>query len=351
MKWAFFLILIGSIVSCKSVNKQSTEVLKTAPREIRILDSAEAAIAIIDDDMEGFFDKVTVTEMSIQMKKNFASDTPRNQVVEAYQDFLQSDVESFTEEERTFVKNTFSKVLVICNQINKDIFPDQIELIKTKGRHYGPSVYYTRENRIIIPENELENRNADGFLQVMFHELFHIYSRLNPQDKAELYQLIGFYKVDATMASLQMSDSLRRRILLNPDGIDFTYAIQLKDPAGYLFEALPIIAATSFDFKPSQPAFFSYLSFNLYRIEQLADGGYRVITQPDGTSTLSLNSQPDFFAQIKDNTEYIIHPDEIMADNFTLLALSKTDDPKHSLKQLSEEGQQLIAEVESILKK
>lgn len=351
MKSLLITLCACLFLTCQSLQKNTkTQEVSTA-RGIILLDSTQASLAIIDDDMEGFFDQVTVTEMCIQLKKNFPANTSRKQVVQEYQNFLKTDVANFTPEEIEFVKSTFEKVKQISNDISPNIFPNQIELIKTKARHYGPSVYYTRENRIIIPQNELERGDPGSFLQVMFHELFHIYSRLNPEAKKALYQLIGFHKINTSMAELQMTDSLRKRILLNPDGIDFTYAIQLKDTKDNPFQALPIIAANTFGYKPEKTAFFSYLSFNLYRIEALQGGGFRVVTNADGTSTLSLQTQPDFFEQIKDNTQYIIHPDEIMADNFTLLALSMTDDPKHSLKQLSTEGQQLIAEVEAILKK
>lgn len=351
MKWIFITLCFTGFLACQSLQKKTQSKQISTVQSILLLDSAQAAAAIIDDDMEGFFEQVTITEMSIQLKKNFPDGTPRKQILQEYQNFLETDVADFTADEKVFVQTTFEQVKQISNSISPSIFPEEIELIKTKARHYGPSVYYTRENRIIIPQNELDRRSSEDFLQVMFHELFHVYSRLNPAAKKALYQLIGFNKINVTMAELQMSDSLRRRILLNPDGIDFTYAIQLKDAEGKPFEAMPIIAANSFNFKPEQPAFFGYLSFNLYRIEALPSKGYQVITQADGTSTLSLRNQPDFFAQIKDNTQYIIHPDEIMADNFALLAMSKTDDPKRDLKQLSVEGQQLIAEMEGILKR
>ena len=56
--------------------------------------------------------------------------------------------------------------------VSPDIFPKEIKLIKTKANHYGQSVYYTRENCIVIPYNELDQRNEQAFLNVMIHELF-----------------------------------------------------------------------------------------------------------------------------------------------------------------------------------
>ena len=125
--------------------------------------------------------------------------------------------------------------------------------------------------------------------------------------------------------------------------------IQLKDKEGASFQAIPIITSNSFDYDPARPAFFSYIEFNLFPIKRLEAGGYEVISQSNGNSPLQLPEQSEFFRQIRDNTQYIIHPDEILADNFTFLALSKLQKSKKSLERFSEEGRQLIAEMEKIL--
>ena len=61
----------------------------------------------------------------------------------------------------------------------------------------------------------------------MLHEIFHIYSRYNPQKRDRLYELIGFKNIgDPTR--LKMTAPLKDRILLNPDGVNYAYAIELK---------------------------------------------------------------------------------------------------------------------------
>ena len=46
-----------------------------------------------------------------------------------------------------------------------------------------------------------------------------------------------------------------------------------------------------------------------------------MITEKDGTSTLKIEETQNFFEQIEENTNYIIHPDEVLADNFIFLTM------------------------------
>ena len=59
------------------------------------------------------------------------------------------------------------------------------------------------------------------------------------------------------------------------------------------------------------------------------------------------DAMPSFFDQIKYNTQYIIHPDEILADNFMILAMSKKDPA--SINDLDEAGKELLRKIENAL--
>ncbi|MBP6812017.1 MAG: hypothetical protein KA138_10885, partial [Saprospiraceae bacterium] len=66
------------------------------------------------------------------------------------------------------------------------------------------------------------------------------------------------------------------------------------------------------------------------------------------SSALNMQGQADFFRQIKDNTGYIIHPDEVLADNFAFI-MQERNGQKVSLK-FSAEGKQLLVDLEAVLK-
>lgn len=74
----------------------------------------------------------------------------------------------------------------------------------------------------------------------------------------------------------------------------------------------------------------------------------KVMSDENGNSTISQELMADFFRQIKDNTNYIIHPDEIMADNF-MFAILSMESPDY-LTRFSKEGNTLIEEIKTILR-
>jgi hypothetical protein len=174
-----------------------------------------------------------------------------------------------------------------------------------------------------------------------------VYSRLNPAKRAKLYQLIGFKTVG--LNQLDMPASLAERVLYNPDGVDFAQKIDLTLADGSKISAIPIIYAKTPGYKPGIEEFFGYLEFNLFKIEPTANNRYKVVVKEDGySSVLNLESLTDFFKQIRDNTGYIIHPDEVLADNFSFIMVDKNGSKVSA--RFSPAGKQLLTDIEYILK-
>ena len=351
MRFIFYVFIFATLFSCKA--KQTLKDVKAADliqlsssQKVVFLDSTTAAKIILEDDIDHFFEKITIVDMAIQTKKAYPETISRKEVLKDYKAYLQKDVSYFTKQEKDFVSDVFREAYELSKQISPAIFPPEIQLIKTNGTHYGNSVYYTRENCIIIPQDVLTKPNHNNFLDVMLHEVFHIYSRYHPEKRAALYALIGFEDIGDTN-DLVISEKLAKRILLNPDGIDFAQKIDLNIKNGQTISAIPIVSSNQDNFTPYQPSFFNYLDFQLYQIEQMDNGNYEVITKSDGSSSLNLTDLPDFFRQIRDNTQYIIHPDEILADNFQILVISKKKPT--ILDKLSKSGKTLIELVEEVL--
>jgi hypothetical protein len=63
--------------------------------------------------------------------------------------------------------------------------------------------------------------------------------------------------------------------------------------------------------------FFNYLEMKLL----LIDRG----NQNESSKLVDLREVTGFFEQVGGNTQYIIHPEEILADNFALLVLGERD--------------------------
>lgn len=345
MKHFFSFLLFAVAFSC---NAQPVRELRLdATHIVYLLDSADAGRAITTDHLDQYFSLVNAGEMSIQMKRPLAAGQTRESLLPEYVDFLKKDVEGFSAADVEFTTGVMKKVFKTANEVDPAIFPDTLILIKTKGNHYGDGVWYTRENCIIIPANELEARKTNAFTTTMYHELFHVWSRLNPAKSKQTYRLIGFEGIG--LKNVQVPAGLAERVLYNPDGVDFAQKISLTAADGKKIEAIPVIYSNNVGAKPGQNEFFGYLEFNLFEIRPGSDGTWQVITKDDGfSSTLNLNELPDFFRQIKDNTGYIIHPDEVLADNFSFIMVAKNS-PTYTAK-FSAEGKKLLADMEVLLK-
>lgn len=348
----FTLLLIASFLlfsACKSELAKTiattTEIQLSGINKVQFLDSLAASKTIIKDDLEHFFDKITAVDASMQMKKAFPPTVSKDEVVTAYKEFLQHDVSNFTKEESEFIVKTMNQAFQLCQNVSDKFFPTDILLIKSHGQAYGEDTYYTRENCIIIPKQALAKRNADEFLKVMLHEISHIVTRTRPILKTQLYALIGFKK----MANpLIINDSLSQRLLTNPDGVPQNWATTLIAAGNRSVFAIPLLYAKNNMWSAEQPAFFDNMDWNYFEVEPSTDAtSLVVLTQGDKQqSTLDTKGINETFLQ-NYNTQYIIHPDEIIADNFSILMLSEK---KSSILALyTEGGRTLIQKMRAVL--
>ncbi len=338
------LLCITLFTQCKITENSCQKIIYSSVKlpniAVHLLDSTAAAEAIIQDNMEGFFEQIRTLDMEIQMAEILSGN--RQTQVQTYKDFLKTEVSYFSKNDIQFVQDAMTKAQELCDNISPDIFPQDIKLIKTKANHYGKFTYYTRENCIIIPQHVLnEDRNPKGFLETILHEIFHIYSRYNLDKREALYRLIGFEKVD----NIQVPEALDQRILLNPDGIDYQYIMTLSSD-NETTQVIPILYAKFPKLTTKKRGFFAYTQFELFELKK-ENNILKIKIQPDATSTLPDYFQADFHRQIGPNTGYVIHPDEILADNFALLALSQND--LFDIEQLKPEGRLLLQDIKTIL--
>ena len=296
---------------------------------------------IIRDNVDSYFDQVKVLDMKIQMNSTSRGD--RATLLKDYKVHLQNSVLAWTEEEKKFVSDIFIKATKYVTAISDDILVDDITLIKCNMNHYGEGVYYTREKSIVIPLNSLKRQDADDFMQTMLHEIFHIYARYNPEKRDKLYKRIGYSLIDAP----KIPNVIESRILLNPDGVNYNYAITVTEKkTNKELTVIPIIYSKMLNFTPKQTGFFEYLQFSLFEV---ADGELQATR--NGESTIRIKNIDGFFQQIGNNTQYIIHPDEVLADNFTLICLSNDNptilDTEYTIRPA---GKKLIEDLKAIIR-
>ncbi len=338
---ACFLV---AAVGCKSNKKEVVkEVAVSTETGLKFLSKEESEAKIIVDRIDNFFGSLSIADMSIQLRK---TDMPASggESKELYQTMLKNEMSEFKPEEKAFMQEVFISAKAAIDKINPKLYPDHIELLKTKTNHYGPDVYYTREDAIILPENIFEVPSVNAQMPIMLHEIFHILSRYNDDFRDKMYALIGFEKFEE---DLVLPKYVQDRLLTNPDGGRRDYAINLKNEKGEIQRAVPLILTKKERYDETMPSFFAYLHFDLFPLIKITENQVTLGLNQKGESSLSLEHNSDFFKLIKDNTQYIIHPDEILADNFMMAIIAHRD---NDYSGFSDEGKKLLMDVIDILK-
>lgn len=334
------LIAVSFICSCKSNKKASLEHDQESqsgvPALVTFLNSAQASEAIVKDDIDSLFSKINIAEIQIQMKENFEGMSEQDMRTK-YIDFMKLQVSDWTDEDRISMYEIFQDVKEMCDAVSPRIFPSNIRLIKGKTKAYGNDAYFTREKVVFIPENIFPIKDKKRVTEVMLHEVFHIISRYNEELRVDLYKLINFTKMDKPVI---VNDLLKVMRLCNPDGMSVQYATEIHDEKGSVW-VVPFVTSKHGKFRPEKPGYFDYMDFELFKIVDYGTH-YMMLCDVKGRTITPLEELPGYFDNIKDNTQYIIHPDEILADNFLLALLAvKSGD----FSRFSPEGRQLIEQM------
>ena len=238
--------------------------------------------------------------------------TDRSVSEEEFLQFVKKNVLTWNEAEQAKVEAAIAKIRPALDALPLSL-PKIVNLVKTTGAEEGRA-FYTRDTAIIMPEKEIDEADAGLLEKTIAHELFHILSRQNPALREKLYQSIGFTKCD----EVEFPSELRSRKITNPDAPRNDHAISVRIH-GEKVHAVPILFSKTEKYDVIRDGeFFNYLQL---RFLQLSG---RAATQPVLAAPEEVSG---FFEQVGRNTNYIIHPEEILAENFALLILDERNAP------------------------
>lgn len=251
--------------------------------------------------LDDYVKMLTPLDMKLRMKTN------QKMSKEAFLSFAANQAVEWCQDEI----DDIAQALVIVRQkielsgIDIDL-PEHILLIKTTGREDAGT--YTRGNGIIIPNLGSQQPSVDRLSDGILHELFHVMTRYKPQIREQLYNIIGFHPCD----EVALPDSLSDWKITNPDAPSSSFFIEVS-VKGVPTKVIPIIYSKNQRYNGSELS--DYLIFKLMAVE-IVNG----VCQPAldrGTPILyDVSEVTNFYEQIGHNTEYIIHPEEILACNF-----------------------------------
>jgi hypothetical protein len=237
--------------------------------------------------------------------------TDRETTEKAYLEFVAAQAEEWGAADKELMTGLLTKLKPKVAAL-KLALPPVIRLIKTTGKEEGAAAY-CRGASIILPEKMLAE--GPSLAHTLSHEMFHVYSNQNTKLRPSMYAVLGF----APCAAVKFPEALAKRKLTNPDafGLDFYVTVKVGDKK---VPAMPILYARTetYDVKAGGE-FFDYLEFRLLVLEKDGDGFKAALDAKGQPRLLTADEAPDYLEQVGKNTDYIIHPEEVLADNFVLL--------------------------------
>ena len=193
------------------------------------------------------------------------------------------------------------------------MFPDVVPLIRTTGKEEGGAAY-CRGGAIVLPDAVL-GRSQRGLERLLEHELFHILSRHNPELRAKLYAIVGF----RPCGEIELPASLKDRKITNPDAPTLDYYIELETD-GKKVAAVPVLYASIERYDAARGgSFFRYMVFRLLVVHKEGDTWRAALDDEGQPLLIDPDDNESYHEQIGRNTRYIIHPEEVLADNFVHL--------------------------------
>jgi len=238
-----------------------------------------------------------------------------------YLEFVGQNVLAWRPEEQQKMTTVFRDLQAELEPLDPPL-PQTILVIKTTGKEEGGAPY-TRANAVVLPQSVLP-APAARLQQLIAHELFHIISRTNPSLREKLYEAIGFVKC----AELPFPPELKPRKLTNPDAPMNDHCIRIGVD-GQDHWAIPILYSRTEKYDTHRGGeFFNYLEFKLLLIERATDSdAVKPLYDRQRPRLIDTRQASGFYEQIGNNTQYIIHPEEILADNFAFLVLGRRNLP------------------------
>jgi hypothetical protein len=189
----------------------------------------------------------------------------------------------------------------------------RVHLVKTSGAEEFDAAY-TRGSSIMLPQRlgSLPAVNPRDAFFLLAHELFHVLSRANPSQRESLYALLDFERV----AGFEYPPELEATRLSNPDAFAYEHALTVQTATG-LAAVLPVNQSTVPLAEAIQlPSIFAALDIVLLAVD--TDTG-DVLRDASGALVAHGFGNTDWPPRLLRNSSFIIHPEEVLADNFATL--------------------------------
>lgn len=196
------------------------------------------------------------------------------------------------------------------------LLPARVLLMKSSGAA-DTALPHTRGAMINMgPALPADDSALDS---LFFHELFHVLSRHNSARHDEMYALVGFEP-----CPLLLPDDVRARTITNPDAPLLLHAAPFGAGGRML---APVLFAEPALYDAAHPGFSDYFNLRFLAFERTSAGCAAVMADGAPLAVPPQEAMAALYAAAGRNTDYVLHPEELLADNFAQLMMDRTDAP------------------------
>lgn len=277
-----------------------------APTRLVLATPETAAAAFVADD--AFMAALTPADLSIRLKR---TDSPTAADLAVH---YSANIAAWDEAERARLEAAFARVGERLMGLEAWL-PDEIVVVKTTSE-FESGLPHTRGAAISMGAR-LPPQDAQ-LDEVLFHEVFHVLSRAASEEGRDaLYGVIGFERC----ARLELPADTEARMFTNPDAPIVAHAAPLSAP--HLL-ATPILVADPPHYDPAKTRIFEYFEVEIVALRRDEQG----VCAPAADVALTRDEMlAGIFARAGGNTDYVFHPEELMADNFAQMMMGRADAP------------------------
>lgn len=236
---------------------------------------------------------------------------------EEYLKFVSAQAMDWTKSEKKVFEETFKKIKELGKPYNLE-FPKNVYFVKTTGREEGMASYCRNKNVVVISQPMAAG--TDNIQNLCIHELFHIYSKNNLDVREKLYNKLGYYKT----GNLELPAALAKIKITNPDSVVNNYYFK-GTVNGEPANVMPLLLAAAPYDEQKGGEFFEYMIF-LFAEVKLGEP-CTLAVENGNLKLIQFDQVTDYMEKVGMNTDYVIHAEEILADNFVILLNGKTDIP------------------------
>jgi hypothetical protein len=235
--------------------------------------------------------------------------------------YIATQAREWTEDEIKIVKALLIEIdQQIKNQAFKINFPKEIIFVKTTTMEEGGALGYTRNNYVILNE-EILSIKKEELKDIIIHEIFHVLSRNDAEFRKDMYKLVGFTVIDNVEYPAEIKD-LR---ITNPDTPLNDCYITLENKGVKVNVMMVLYANKAY----SGGSFFEYLQVGFLVLKDIKKKEFEYTNGKP--VILTFKDVTNFNEQVGTNTGYVIHAEEVLADNFVFAINNRKDMPSQWL--------------------